>query len=105
MILILSDSNDTHADVVQQEIKSLNIDFVRFNLDKPALLNTYVEYKSNTEEWQIWTPEKTFSTSDISTIWNRRTYVELSLEESLDNSADFKIWKNEWNKTLWSTWF
>lgn len=99
MILILSDVNDAHADVVQKELIASNIDFIRFNLNKDALLNTYVEYKSN-KEWLIKTPDNTFSTLDITAIWNRRTYVELLLEESLDDSADFKIWKNEWNKTL-----
>lgn len=99
MILILSDINDAHADAVQQELSFHSEGFIRFNLNKSALINTYVQYDSN-GEWLIRTPDNIFSISSISSVWNRRTYVELLLEESLDDSADFKIWKNEWNKTL-----
>lgn len=99
MILILSDVNDAHADAVQKELESLHEQYIRFNLNKDALLETYVEYNSE-GEWLIKTPNAVFSTASISSVWNRRTYVELLLEESLDDSADFKIWKNEWNKTL-----
>lgn len=99
MILILSDINDAHADVVEQELQSLNEKYIRLNLNKEALFNTYIEYNSD-GDWLIRTPDKIFSVANVSSVWNRRTYVELLLEESLDDSADFKIWKNEWNKTL-----
>lgn len=99
MILILSDINDAHADAVQEELESANEKYIRFNLNKSTLIDTYVKYDSN-GEWIITTPDNVFSVSNISSIWNRRTYVELLLEESLDDSPDFKIWKNEWNKTL-----
>ena len=38
--------------------------------------------------------------SEVSAVWLRRPFVELSLEEQNRSDTDFRIWKNEWNKTL-----
>jgi len=98
MVLILSDENDAHANVVVEELIKMNTDFVRLDLNTSALLKTFATYKSGV--WEIITENNRFYSSQIKAIWNRRTYVELLLEESDDDDADFKIWKNEWNKTL-----
>jgi len=98
MILILTDENDLHGDAVVQKLKLLNVEFVRFNLNKNALLNTTATFKSGV--WHIRTETNFFTTEAITCVWNRKTYVELLLEEHNDTTADFKIWKGEWNKTL-----
>ena len=98
MILILSDKNDVHADVVVKGLVAASEAFFRLNLDVGSLLKTQVNFKSGC--WEISQNDRLINLSQISCIWNRRTFVELSLEESADQTADFRIWKNEWNKYL-----
>ncbi len=99
MVLILSDAFDTHADVVVEELKEKNIDYFRFNLDVESLKYTHISFLNN-----IWVIRDKmgviYKSTDISCVWCRRPFVELTLQENSDTSVDFKIWKNEWNKTL-----
>lgn len=101
MILILSDKNDVHADKVETILKAKSNDYFRFNIDVESLKTTFVKY--NGDEWEVTSTKSNknhFKTSDINVIWNRRTYVELLLEEQNKSDVSFKIWKGEWNKTL-----
>jgi hypothetical protein len=98
MILIVSDRNDVHTLKVESFLKEDSIKYVRFNIDVESLKETFIRFKEN--EWEINCPTCSFRTSDITVIWNRRTYVELLLEEIDNNDVGFKIWKGEWNKTL-----
>jgi len=98
MILIISDRNDVHTIKVESILERDSINYVRFNIDTESLRKTIVRFNGN--EWEIKCPTGSFKTSDINVIWNRRTYVELLLEEIDNNEVGFKIWKGEWNKTL-----
>ncbi len=98
MILIISDRNDVHTLKVESFLKLESIKFFRFNIDVESLKSTFVSYDEN--DWLIRCSNGSFKTSEITVIWNRRTYVELLLDEIDNNEASFKIWKGEWNKTL-----
>ncbi|WP_238653548.1 MvdC/MvdD family ATP grasp protein [Paenibacillus piscarius] len=98
MILILTDRFDKHADRVIEILRDQKRRYVRFNLDVESLKKTYLHhYNSN---WQIRTEDDSFNSTEVSTVWARRPFVELTLEEQSNNSNDFKLWKAEWNKTL-----
>ena len=100
MILIVSDKFDKHADKVQNLISEEHSELVRLNLDTESLLSTLVSYNQKKGwMWRLPSGEQ-FSSNDIDSFWIRRPFVELTLEEQEDTSIDFKIWKNEWNKTL-----
>lgn len=98
MLLILSDKYDLHADLVENKIKKRNICCFRFNLDVESLKKSFVTF--NGCKWIIANGEQVVDSIQITCVWCRRAFIELTLEEQqiLDNS--FKIWKNEWNKTL-----
>lgn len=98
MILILSDRNDSHANFVINKIEEQGLAYFRFNLDVESLKKSIVTFQKN--EWTIVQNEKPLIFKNIKCIWNRRTFVELLLDEEYDQCVDFKIWKNEWNKTL-----
>jgi glutathione synthase/RimK-type ligase-like ATP-grasp enzyme len=98
MILILTDKNDAHANYVIEKIKNQNLPHVRLNLDVESLKNTIVKYQNGV--WDIAQNNKKINLSSIKCIWNRRTFVELLLDEEYNQTVDFKLWKNEWNKTL-----
>lgn len=96
MILILTDSNDAHANHLIGKLETLP--YFRFNLDVASLLDTYYTFRNGTI--QIKQSGRILNLRDIKCVWNRRNFVELLLEESYDQGMDFKLWKNEWNKTL-----
>lgn len=99
MILIISDKNDVHADKVEALLKIDKEKYVRLNLDLESLKKTKATFISG--EWDISIDDSIFfSTKNITSVWGRRIYVELLLEERQNNTPDFNIWKGEWNKTL-----
>lgn len=98
MIFILTDSFDIHADIVIKNLEKNFVEYFRFNLDTNALKNSSLTYKD--QKWWITQNNSTLTSDDISVVWARRGFVELTLEELGDNSTGFQIWKNEWNKTL-----
>lgn len=98
MILILTDSNDAHANHVIKKIEFENVPYFRFNLDVKSLLNTSYTFTNGT--FKITQFGKSLDITSVSCVWSRRTFVELLLEEAYDQNTDFKLWKNEWNKTL-----
>ena len=98
MILILTDQFDTHADKVINYFKENNTPFFRLDLDVEALKKTIISFNGST--WTIQQNDIKISTSLIKAVWLRRAFVELTLEEMKYQENDFKIWKNEWNKTL-----
>jgi len=98
MLLILSDNFDVHANIVESKIAD-SIKYFRFNLDVESLKNTTITY--NDTIWTIKQKDREIKSSDISCVWCRRPFVELTIEEDIDlQDIDFKIWKNEWNATL-----
>lgn len=98
MILILTDKYDAHADTIINKLKLLNVSYYRFNLDVESLKKSYITFTNN--EWQINTENGIIKSNSIKCVWCRRPFVELTLQETNINDVDFKIWKNEWNKTL-----
>lgn len=98
MLLILTDKNDVHAHAVIEELNLLEVPFFRLNLDVASLKKSIVTYGSGA--WSINQAKRIFKSSEISCVWVRKCFVELSLEEQENGEIDFKIWKNEWNKTL-----
>lgn len=98
MILIISDANDVHADVVEEKLISLNKNVFRFNLDVNSLKKTYITF--NEDKWTIYQNGRSINNSKIKVVWFRRAFVELLLEEKDIKDSDFLLWKNEWNKIL-----
>lgn len=98
MILILSDKTDSHSNYVVQKIEREKLPYFRFNLDVESLTKTEVTFQNHT--WTISQDNRSLDLSVIKCIWCRRTFVELLLDEEYNQTVDFKIWKNEWNKTL-----
>lgn len=98
MILVLSDINDKHADKVCENLQQLNRDYFRINLDVESLKKTYITL--NDSCLIVKNEFGNVNINQIKSIWARRAFVELTLEEKYDDDVDFKIWRNEWNKTL-----
>lgn len=98
MLLILTDSFDEHANLIIKKLIEDKIDFFRLDLDVTSLKNTKITF--NEYGWTIKSRSGVFKSRDIKCVWVRRAFVELTLEEQNEQSNDFKIWKNEWNKTL-----
>ncbi len=98
MLLILTDQYDEHANYVITKLQSINVSFFRFNLDVESLKNAYLNFYNDI--WTVSCNNKTIRSNDISCVWCRRPFVELTLQEQQITDTDFKIWKNEWNKTL-----
>ena len=98
MVLILTDAFDAHADIVIKKLSEQNINYYRFNLDVENLKKSYVSY--NGDYWNISTPTGLINSRNITCVWCRRPFVELTLQEQQVESTDFRIWKNEWNNTL-----
>jgi glutathione synthase/RimK-type ligase-like ATP-grasp enzyme len=98
VLLILTDRFDKHSDVVINKLNQDNVNYFRLNLDVDSLRYTKVLFNGN--EWIITTQNAEINSRDIKCVWARRPFVELTLEEQSDQSNDFKIWRNEWNKTL-----
>lgn len=98
MILILSDKNDVHADRVENILKEEVQKYFRLNLDVESLKKSKVTFVNG--YWKLWQNGAETTTREIKTVWARRVYVELLLEEKSITNSDFQIWKGEWNKTL-----
>lgn len=98
MILILTDEFDKHADVVISKLETENLAYYRFNLNVEALKYTYLSFENNF--WNIESRTGEITQKDITSVWCRRPFVELTLQENEDQDNDFRIWKNEWNQTL-----
>lgn len=98
MILIISDRNDVHTQKVESYLQNNSVKYIRFNIDVESLKSTKISFYEN--RWDVKSPTGNFNTNEINSIWNRRTYVELLLDEVDNNDPGFKIWKGEWNKTL-----
>ncbi len=98
MILILTDRFDVHADFVIKKLIEQNINYYRMDLDVESLKTTHISYEDFT--WDIKTTFGEIASKSIKCVWCRRPFVELTLQEQGIVDIDFKIWKNEWNKTL-----
>lgn len=98
MVLILTDAYDTHADFVIKKLDEDKLDYYRFNLDVESLKKTTICF--NGRSWFINDGKNKVGSNDFSCVWCRRAFMELTLEEQNYTGVDFRIWKNEWNKTL-----
>ena len=98
MILILTDKYDVHADSIIKKLIKENISYFRLNLDVESLMKTKASFENFI--WEIETEIGVLASNNISCVWCRRPFVELTLQEQGNSEIDFKIWKNEWNKTL-----
>jgi len=98
VVLILTDKFDEHANLIIKKLQKINLDFFRLDLDVNSLRSTTITFNNNI--WYIQNENGTFKSTDVKCIWSRRAFVELTLEEQSEQNNDFKIWKNEWNKTL-----
>jgi glutathione synthase/RimK-type ligase-like ATP-grasp enzyme len=98
MLLIFTDEFDSHVDYTLPKLIQSGIPFFRLNLNVAALKTTQMTFFEYV--WTIKTKEGNVSNKEISCVWCRRPFVELMLEEQDIQDTDFKIWKNEWNKTL-----
>jgi glutathione synthase/RimK-type ligase-like ATP-grasp enzyme len=102
MILIIADRNDAHANLVQQLLTDDMCKVARLDLDVNSLEKTFITY--NGVDWKLKTETQEFISSEITCVWNRKTFVQLMLEEQ-NKDYKFNIWKNEWNKTLLGLYF
>ncbi len=98
IVLILTDRFDSHADIVIHKLTKHGVPFFRFDLDVDSLNSTLITFTNGM--WSVQQNGHHFFDRDISCVWCRRPFVELSLEEQQVDDIDFRIWKNEWNKTL-----
>lgn len=98
VVLILTDQFDVHANVVITELRKEEIPYFRFDLDVESLKKTNITFKN--QIWKITKNGCTITSEMISCVWCRRPFVELSLQERACAEVDFKIWRNEWDKTL-----
>ncbi len=98
MILVLTDKNDIHANEVIAKLESAKQSVLRLNLDVHSLKKTTITYSNFT--WFVKNSHCEFTSDQVTAVWNRKTYVELLLDEQSNTDHLFRIWKNEWNKTL-----
>ena len=98
MILVLSDKFDKHADLVCDKLSEQGADFFRSDLDVDSLMETYITFHAGV--WIVNKNSREVSSDAIKCVWVRRTFVEVSLEETNLDDPSFKIWRGEWNKTL-----
>lgn len=101
MILILADQFDRHADLVQGHLTGMGSKCVRLNLDTQSLQQTQITARPPRDWYLVSKTDGTeIRNSDVSIVWLRRPFVELSLEEQAEEDADTRIWRGEWNKSL-----
>ena len=98
MILIITDANDEHANLVTENLDKYCAEYFRLNLDVESLKKTIIDYRNN--NWIISQNGKSVDSLAINCVWYRRAFVEMLLEEKEDRTPDFLIWKGEWNKVL-----
>lgn len=98
MILLLADCYDKHTDVVAEKLRERGQKFFRLNLDTQSLQKTSVTFDNDC--WLIENELGNIHSDNVSCVWLRRLFVELTLQEQDKNEPNFKIWKGEWNKTL-----
>lgn len=99
MLLIISDKYDVHADVVQKKLLMHDVKNFRINLDVDSLKKTKITRKDNRWVFINENADK-ISSDQVSTVWCRRPFVHLNLEEKESKETALKIWRNEWNRTL-----
>lgn len=99
-ILLLADEFDAHSDLIESKLRDRGLTVYRMNLDVPALQNTHATFANG--EWHVVLPSgNVVCLSDISAVYLRRAFVEMSLEEREKHQDDgSRIWENEWNRTL-----
>ncbi|WP_144290569.1 MvdC/MvdD family ATP grasp protein [Chitinilyticum litopenaei] len=98
MLLIVSDKFDSHADLVQKKLEGKGVDFFRFDLDLDSLRGAFISFSDGV--WRITQNGRAVTSICFDSVWCRRPFMELNIEDRVDQSNDFKIWRNEWNRTL-----
>lgn len=103
MILIVTDRDDTHADLIIEKLKKNKELVFRLDLDVASLTKSSIIFQDNI--WQIKQNNSTISSNDVKIVYARNAFVKLSLEEQEIEDINFKIWKGEWNKALLGLYF
>lgn len=104
MILIVSDIFDAHADLVEKKLSNFKHKHFRLNLDIGSISNTTIDFKDN--YWLINTDNGSINSNDITSIYFRRAFLELTSEEmGLENDINFKLFRGEFNTVLNGLWF
>jgi len=97
MILVLTDQHDKHADSVCRKFELRDLCYFRLNLDVASLQQTSITFTGSV--WRIKQRNEEIFSTGITSVWARRPFVEVMLDEETDDIG-FKIWRGEWNKTL-----
>lgn len=104
MVLIVSDCFDAHADIIEQKIHELGKRVFRLNLDLNSLSTTILSFENNV--WTICVGGNSIKSHDVSCVYFRRAFMELSVEEmSLERDIGFRLFRNEFNTILNGLWF
>jgi glutathione synthase/RimK-type ligase-like ATP-grasp enzyme len=98
MILILTDKFDKHADLVCTKLNKRGERFFRLDLDTDSLKRTRISFRDSF--WRMEQNGILVNSNDVRSVWLRRPFVEVSLEEENISDPNFRIWQGEWNKTL-----
>ncbi|MDB5117688.1 MAG: RimK-like ATP-grasp protein [Mucilaginibacter sp.] len=98
MILLLTDTNDSHADHIVKLLQASTIPYYRMNLDKTSLQATSCIYDGL--DFKLIQNEKCLNASDVQCVWNRKSFAALSPLDTDDELPDAKLWRHEWNRLL-----
>jgi glutathione synthase/RimK-type ligase-like ATP-grasp enzyme len=103
MILILSDESDLHADVVCEKLRAGNAEYFRLNLDVESLKTTSISIEKGVAT--VIQGKTLFDSRYIKSIWCRKNTVSLTLEQEVDVSNSFRLWRSEWNRALFGLYY
>jgi glutathione synthase/RimK-type ligase-like ATP-grasp enzyme len=98
MILIVADNFDAHANVVCDVLKMKGANYFRLDLDVRSLMETTASFTPFI--WTLQNKNSLLNSENVDCVWCRRYSVSLTHEEESLHDNGFKLWKNEWNKTL-----
>lgn len=102
MILVIADSFDAHADLVENHLQQHGAEYVRLNLNVQALERTLITYSESDDSWEIEVDDITFSTDEVSCVWARRLTIEKSDLDACNSIGEekAKLWIGEWTRAL-----
>lgn len=96
---IIADVFDVHADLVEQKLRRFGMEPYRLNLDVESLTKTRTTYADST--WVLHLPDgRCLDLSSVKKVYLRRAFVEMPMELREEQDDDWRIWENEWNRTL-----
>lgn len=99
MILVVTDAFDVHADLVIAKAEALSAPVFRLDLDVASLQGTRAAYRDGS--WTLGRGPRSLASADVRAVWCRRTAVSVTSEHEGDASNGFRLWRSEWNRTLY----